>query len=161
MSRKYLTEEELQHYAENIHLIPDADNSDSDSEFEQAVNPDEHLINSIVRRMSSPAEAVIDKVGEVIAAHLNSENGAIKVLKSFDKRDLQYFPIKYLLKFTRPWELKEVWEDLPMRYQDDEELKMCLPCLEHNRNDGEDQYEGPPPPRRSCRMCTMKKTSFN
>ncbi|KAK4885903.1 hypothetical protein RN001_002174 [Aquatica leii] len=101
-------------------------------------------------------ESVIDKVGYVINAYCSRTNGIRKSLKKFEKWDLQFFPISFLINNVPAYELKEVWEDLPVRYQENVKLQLCLPCLRHYNKDNI-QLDGPPPSIKMCWACKSEK----
>lgn len=94
-------------------------------------------------------EAVVDKIGEVIASHGDFSNGSFKSLDCFEKWELKYFPVQYLINNARASELSAVWFNLPERYRLNADLQDCLPCFKHHTN----SLDGPPPKMKNCVGC--------
>lgn len=106
--------------------------------------------------MDSSFDPVVQKVGEVILAHSQTIDGSLKLLHNFEKWELKYFPVQYLINCARANELKVVWSDLPLSYQNNQELQQCLPCLRHY-NTGTSQIDGPPSKKKYCLGCISLK----
>lgn len=85
---------------------------------------------------------------------------APELLYRFEKWELKYFPLRYLIKYAHPNELEVVWSYLPKSYQENKEFQDCLPCLKHY-NTATFQIYGPPPSpplrQRDCSECTSHK----
>lgn len=99
-------------------------------------------------------ELVVNKVGELILAHSQLSGGVYKTLRDFQKWELEYFPLKYLLHCASASELNDVWWSLPQYYRENKELQLCLPCLEHY-NKGIIHFDGPPLRKKTCPECTL------
>lgn len=107
-------------------------------------------INSVA--MDTSIEQVVQKVWEVIMTH-SQDIYTPELLYRFETWELQYFPLRYLIRFAKPNELRVVWSRLPKSYQENKELQECLPCSKHH-NAGSSRIYGPPPPRqRDCSKC--------
>lgn len=102
---------------------------------------------------------IVEKVGEVILAHSRPDNrGAIRRLSSFDKEDLAYIPMNYIINNVGAVELLEVWNKLPKQYVENSDLQNCLPCYTHYNQEKEDTYfDGPPPSKNKCYYCKLCK----
>ncbi|KAL1492410.1 hypothetical protein ABEB36_010662 [Hypothenemus hampei] len=94
-------------------------------------------------------ENIIERVGRNICLY---QEHAVP-LPEFSEDDLKYFPICYLEKYVTSIELQKIWDKLPEKHKNNPVLKLNLPCLKHfnnNKTEGATQFDGPPPPIRSC-----------
>ncbi|KAL1487830.1 hypothetical protein ABEB36_000391 [Hypothenemus hampei] len=101
-------------------------------------------------------ENIIERVGRNICLY---QEHAVP-LPEFSEDDLKYFPICYLEKYVTSIELQKIWDKLPEKHKNNPVLKLNLPCLKHfnnNKTEGATQFDGPPPPIRSCSTLYFKK----
>ncbi|KAL1502503.1 hypothetical protein ABEB36_007637 [Hypothenemus hampei] len=86
-------------------------------------------------------ENIIERVGRNICLY---QEHAVP-LPEFSEDDLKIFPNLLLGK--------KIWDKLPEKHKNNPVLKLNLPCLKHfnnNKTEGATQFDGPPPPIRSC-----------
>lgn len=70
-----------------------------------------------------------------------------------DKRLFMKLPREILLNCF-PHVISIRWNDLPDKWKNDQEFKMCLPCHMHDIiSPGSDQGDGPPPMKKNCHYC--------
>lgn len=105
--------------------------------------------------MEPSIDQIVQKVWEVIMTHSQSPYRAA-MLHRFETWELQYIPLRYLIKYAHPNELKVVWCYLPESYKENKELQVCLPCLKHY-NTGRTHIDGSPPRQRDCSECISHK----
>ena len=74
-------------------------------------------------------------------------------LRDIRPDQIRYLPKKQLLKLD-PWQIEDMWDELPERYRRDRVVQLRRPCREHyNLPEHESHIDGPPPAKMNCGIC--------
>lgn len=77
-------------------------------------------------------------------------------LITLSRKQLRYIPKDVLIKLCGT--LHFVYKDLPEAMQNDPDILMNSPCLEHyNLPSSGDHIDGPPPSKKCCYVCKKKE----
>lgn len=78
-----------------------------------------------------------------------------KDIMNLSSYELSLVPVGFLIQYTQPIELLEVWTKLPNSYKNCFDLQTSLPCFVHH-NVSKTQVDGPPSSQRKCHLCIRK-----
>lgn len=95
---------------------------------------------------------IIDRVNEVIA-RFKELNYSIR---DMTKEELEYLP-KLMIFHRNGREVYKNWDKIPERYKINREMYAI--CYDHNK--GPIQFDGPPPLKSNCLVCTIGNQIFS
>lgn len=79
-------------------------------------------------------------------------------ISKFTREQLEMLPFDFYLEIATREELEAVWDKLPSNFQQNKYLWNRLPCRTHwNTSNSNLHIDGPPPSRKTCRMCLFHK----